>query len=55
MPNHLRRSRSTGGNVRLVQRLFSQVERVLEINHLQMISQKVIEAARESLVIGPTG
>ncbi len=46
--------RMTGGNFRLVQRLFSQIERVLEINQLTMISREVVEAARESLVIGPT-
>jgi len=48
-------SRITSGNFRLVQRLFSQIERVLEINQVQMISQEVVEAARESLVIGSTG
>jgi hypothetical protein len=46
--------RITGRNFRLVQRLFSQIERVLEINQLQMISQEVVEAARESLIIVPT-
>ena len=45
-------ARITGGNFRLVQRLFSQIERVLEINQLHTISQEVVEAARQSLIIG---
>ena len=45
-------TRSTGGNFRLVQRLFSQIERILRINELQTITKEVVEAARESLVIG---
>jgi DNA transposition AAA+ family ATPase len=45
-------TRITGGNFRLVQRLFTQIERLLEINHLRAVTKEVVEAARESLVIG---
>jgi DNA transposition AAA+ family ATPase len=45
--------RTTGGNLRLVQRLFSQIERILPINRLQVVTPEVVEAARQSLVIGP--
>ena len=44
--------RITGGNFRLVQRLFSQIERILQINRLQAVTPEVVEAARQSLVIG---
>lgn len=44
--------RITGGNFRLVQRLFTQIERILDINELTTVTKEVIEAARESLVIG---
>jgi DNA transposition AAA+ family ATPase len=44
--------RVTRGNFRLIQLLFTQVERVMKINGLQVITLEVIEAARSTLVIG---
>ena len=45
-------TRITGGNVRLVQRLFGQAERILRIDALRTIMEEVVEAAREQPVIG---
>ncbi len=42
----------TGGNFRLLSRLLTQMERIIEVNALQEATEAVVEAARESLVIG---
>jgi DNA transposition AAA+ family ATPase len=44
--------RITGGNFRLLRRLLSQIERLLDINQLREATVAVVEAARENLVIG---
>lgn len=45
-------TRITNGNFRLLARLFAQIQRVLEINRLHTITAEVVDAARETLVIG---
>jgi DNA transposition AAA+ family ATPase len=44
-------ARVTGGNFRLIQRLFAQIDRVLTINSLATVTTDVVDAARESLVV----
>jgi hypothetical protein len=45
-------TRMTSGNLRLLTRLLTRIERVLSVNDAQVISFKIVEAARDSLVIG---
>jgi DNA transposition AAA+ family ATPase len=44
--------RITGGNFRLLHRLLTQIARLMEINALTRVTREVVDAARESLVIG---
>jgi DNA transposition AAA+ family ATPase len=46
--------RITRRNFRLIHRLFAQIERVMRINDLTVITNDVIETARSTLVIGDT-
>jgi DNA transposition AAA+ family ATPase len=46
--------RITGGNFRLLHRLFVQIERIMRINELTAITEEVVDAARSTLVIGAT-
>jgi DNA transposition AAA+ family ATPase len=45
-------ARITGGNFRLLRRPFLQIERVLQVNELTVITDDVVNAARSTLVIG---
>jgi DNA transposition AAA+ family ATPase len=45
-------NRITSGNFRLTSRLIAQIDRILRINQLSTVTKEVVEAARESLVIG---
>lgn len=45
-------ARLTGGNFRLLHRLFVQIDRVLAINELSVITEDVVEAACSTLLIG---
>lgn len=45
----------TRGNFRLTQRLFGQMQRIQQINQLKVVDKKVVEAARNLLIIGHEG
>jgi DNA transposition AAA+ family ATPase len=46
-------TRITAGNFRLIQRLFEQIDRILQINNMRTVTKEVVEAARDTLVVGP--
>jgi hypothetical protein len=46
--------RITEGNFRLLTRMLTQIERILSINETEIVSIAIVEAARDSLVIGQT-
>lgn len=46
--------RITRGNFRLLERLPPQIQRVMKINELDVITNDVVEGARSTLVIGIT-
>ena len=39
-----------GGNFRLIQRLFAQIERLMAVNNSAAVTAELVDAARESLV-----
>ena len=44
--------RITNGNFRLLHRLLAQIERIVDINSLRMVTKEAVEIARQQLVIG---
>ena len=44
--------RITAGNLRLVVRLLTQMNRILEVNGTDTVTVEIVDAAREALVIG---
>ena len=44
--------RITEGNFRLLTRMLTQIERILSINDTASVTLAIVEAARDSLVIG---
>ena len=44
--------RITSGNLRLVVRILTQINRILEVNGIDTVTVEIVDAAREALVIG---
>ena len=44
--------RITGGNFRLVDRLLTQIHRIQTLNQLDSLTPEIVDAARETLLIG---
>ena len=47
-------TRVTGGNFRLVDRLFVEIQRVMAVNSLSTLTTEVVAFARESLAVVTT-
>ena len=45
--------RNTGVNFRLLHRLCTEIQRILQISQWQTVTKEVVEIARETVVIGP--
>jgi hypothetical protein len=44
--------RITRGNIRVIERLMMQVEHVLAVNLLELVTKEVMETARDNLILG---
>lgn len=44
--------RMTGGNFRMINRLLPLIARVLKLNKTETATMEIVDAARESLIIG---
>ncbi|WP_241744516.1 hypothetical protein [Cellulosimicrobium arenosum] len=47
-----RRTRITAGNFRVLDRLATQIERIQQVNDLHVLTPEIVDAARETLLIG---
>ncbi|MEV0168871.1 hypothetical protein [Nonomuraea fuscirosea] len=45
-------TRITSGNFRLTVRLIGQIERIMKINDMSIVTKEIVDAARQNLVIG---
>lgn len=44
--------RITGGDFRLLDRLLSQLRRIIHLNHLPSVTPEAVHAVRENLTLG---